>query len=160
MSREEAIDILKCDISADKQGIEYCHDEIGIEALDMAIKALEQEPSGDAISRQAVNEIINDIRDCISVEGYCAIFERLKKLPSINPQEPKWIPVSERLPNKSGKYWCTFGGTNLTGTDFYTTKDDAEIDFDEPDEYVGWRSQNVIAWMPLPEPYKAESEEV
>ena len=64
------------------------------EVKQMAIKALRQEPSGDLISRQAVNEIINDIRDCISVEGYCAILERLKKLPSVNPQEPKtghWI---------------------------------------------------------------------
>ncbi|MBO7715257.1 MAG: hypothetical protein J6S85_16940, partial [Methanobrevibacter sp.] len=37
-------------------------------------------------SRQAVRNIVNDIRDCISVEGYCAIIERLKKLPSVNPQ--------------------------------------------------------------------------
>ena len=43
----------------------------------------------DLISRQAVEEIINDIRDCISVEGYWAILERLKKLPSVKPQEPK-----------------------------------------------------------------------
>ena len=41
----------------------------------------------ECISRHAVNEIINDIRDCISVEGYCAILERLKKLPSVNAQE-------------------------------------------------------------------------
>ena len=44
------------------------------------------EPCNDAVSREAVKEIINDIRDCISVEGYCAIIERLKKLPSVNPQ--------------------------------------------------------------------------
>ena len=37
----------------------------------------------DAVSRQAVEEIINDIRDCISVEGYWAILERLKKLSSV-----------------------------------------------------------------------------
>ena len=48
-----------------------------------ALNALE----GDAISRQAVTEIINDIRDCISVEGYCAILERMKKLPSVNSQQ-------------------------------------------------------------------------
>lgn len=57
------------------------------EAVSLAIKALEQESCGDAISRQAVTEIINDIRDCISVEGYCAILERMKKLPSVNPQQ-------------------------------------------------------------------------
>lgn len=44
MTNKEAIDILKHDISADKQGIVYCHDALGIDALDMAIKALEQEP--------------------------------------------------------------------------------------------------------------------
>lgn len=46
-----------------------------------------EEPCTDAVSREAVKEIINDIRDCISVEGYCAILERLKKLP----------PVTQRL---------------------------------------------------------------
>lgn len=40
----------------------------------------------DCISRQAVNEIINDIRDCISVEGYWAILERMKKLPPVTPK--------------------------------------------------------------------------
>jgi Pyruvate/2-oxoacid:ferredoxin oxidoreductase delta subunit len=40
----------------------------------------------DLISRQAVCNIIDDIRDCISVEGYWAILERLKKLPSVKPQ--------------------------------------------------------------------------
>ena len=57
-----------------------------------------KEPSGDLINRKAVNEIINDIRDCISVEGYWAILERMKKLPSVNPQEPKighWIAIDE-----------------------------------------------------------------
>lgn len=46
-----------------------------------------QDPCDDAVSRQAVEEIINDIRDCISVEGYYAILERLKKLPSMCPAE-------------------------------------------------------------------------
>lgn len=46
----------------------------------------------DAISRQAVKEIINDIRDCISVEGYCAILERMKKLPSVSTEKTgHWI---------------------------------------------------------------------
>ena len=71
-----------------------------------------------------------------------------------------WIPVSERLPGKSGDYWCTFGGTNLTGKDYYTTESDAKEIFDEPEEYTGWESQNVIAWMPLPKCYDPhESEE-
>ena len=35
------------------------------------------------IDADAVHEVINDIRDCISVEGYCAIQERIKKLPTV-----------------------------------------------------------------------------
>lgn len=44
--------------------------------------------NGDVISREAVRNIVEDIRDCISVEGYWAILERLKMLPSVK-QEPK-----------------------------------------------------------------------
>jgi hypothetical protein len=47
------------------------------------------EPCEDAISRQAVNEIINDIRDCISVEGYWAFLERIKNLPPVHSQPNK-----------------------------------------------------------------------
>jgi len=39
----------------------------------------------DAISRQAVERIITDMRDSISVGGYWAILERMKKLSPINP---------------------------------------------------------------------------
>ena len=60
-------------------------------------------------------------------------------------QEPKWIPVSERLPEEDDLYLITF--------------DNGEIDlvaFDRGDfSYSG-----VIAWMPLPQPYKAESLEL
>ena len=84
------------------------------------------------------------------------LIEVIKAIP---PAEPDWIPVSERSPEKSGDYWCTFGGTNLTGSDFYTTESDAKEIFDEPEEYAGWRSQNVIAWMPLPKRYEPRESE-
>ena len=45
------------------------------------------------------------------------------------------------------------------GSDYYTTESDAKKIFDDSEEYVGWQSHNVIAWMPLPEKYKAETEE-
>ena len=73
--------------------------------------------SDDLISRDAVEEIISDIRDCISVEGYCAILERLKKLPSVNPQEPKkghW----KKLNVGYGCSECSLA-TNKSGRDFY-----------------------------------------
>ena len=60
-------------------------------------------------------------------------------------QESKtgWIPVSERLPEKSGQYLVTVKkGYMLLGL-WCGIKDD-------------WI--NVIAWMPLPEPYKKKME--
>ena len=88
MTREEAIKLLRKLRDTIDRNNKYG------EAEEMAIQALEQELCDDAISRDAVEEIINDIRDCISVEGYWAILERMKKLPSVKLQEPKtghWI---------------------------------------------------------------------
>ena len=60
---------------------------------------------------------------------------------------PKWIPVSERLP-EDGKYMVTIHGYTWNGKTF-TSVSVAEC--------IGklWVGNNgVIAWMPLPEPYK------
>lgn len=122
MTREEIIESLEAYIPwAD----EY---EVNKEVLRRAVELLKQEPSedmtiaylmgyyadkepcDDAISRQAVNEIINDIRDCISVEGYCAILERIKKLPPVNPQEPKtghWIKLPKNYITGLSNYTCS-----------------------------------------------------
>lgn len=57
------------------------------EALDMAIKALEQEPSGDLISRQAVLDLLEDTNN-----GW--IINEVSQLPPVIPQEPTeghWI---------------------------------------------------------------------
>lgn len=59
-------------------------------------------------------------------------------------EQTRWIPVSERLP-EDGKYLiCTYDG--YIATIMY-------------DRSMGWLlNYNIIAWMPLPEPYKGESE--
>lgn len=83
-----AIEKIKAEI--DEQTEIHSDGELYIKNIDVKrilAKYAEQEPCDDAVSRQAVEEIINDIRDCISVEGYCAILERLKKLPPVRPQE-------------------------------------------------------------------------
>lgn len=73
-------------------------------------------------------------------------------------EQTTWIPCNEKLPDKSGNYWCTFGGTNLTGRDYYTTASDAKETFDDvAEKYVGWQSQNVVAWMPQPKPYEPQN---
>lgn len=67
-------------------------DEFMNEALDMGIKALEQEPCEDCISRDAVLKQINcwigsgEYKYAMS-EWFLS--DRIKTLPPVNPQEPK-----------------------------------------------------------------------
>ena len=94
-----------------------------------------------------------------------AIKKKIAELPSAQP-EPQWIPCSEMEPKKSGRYLCTHSGTGIVSPDYYTTQEQAEELFADPEdeyldleEYIGWTSKNVIAWMSLPEPYQKEGEQ-
>jgi len=72
-------------------------------AIDTLVKI---EPCEDAISRDAVCNIVDDIRVCISVEGYWAILERLQKLPPVNPQEPKYCDRNICIKNEYNGIGC------------------------------------------------------
>lgn len=61
-------------------------------------------------------------------------------------QKSGWIPVSERLP----KGYCLF--CDIDGDVFYGHIYDKKWWAEGQDD----RIKNVIAWMPTPEPYKAE----
>ena len=69
---------------------------------------------------------------------------------------PMWIPVSEKYPKIEDE--CKY---------FLITDDKGKVSIqkfllsleEEPQPYFSGMV-NVIAWMPLPEPYKVESEEV
>ena len=70
-----------------------------------------------------------------------------------------WIPATIS-PKVSGKYLVTHGGSYILSLDAYTTMEDAVCIFDEGyEDYIGWQSQNVIAWMPMPSPYREEGEQ-
>jgi hypothetical protein len=79
-------------------------DPEAVEALELAINAVKAEPCEDAISRQAVCNIIDDIRDCVSVNGYWAFLERLKKLPSVNPLSKDYNTIYYTPQPKTG-HW-------------------------------------------------------
>lgn len=76
----------------------------------------------------------------------------------------RWIPVSERLPEKNMECLVTVGDFNLVQTAMYSNlmrTIDHRIFYqgecgDETFKNITWY---VKAWMPLPQPYKAESEE-
>lgn len=63
-------------------------------AQDKIIKALEQEPSGDLISRQAVNNLQRYRYNCGETSITCVSLTDVNELPPVTPQEPKtghWI---------------------------------------------------------------------
>ena len=134
------------------------------EFLEMPIKLLEQEPCGDAISRQAVQDYIakylsqylyNDVREAVEV-----IDEYIGELPSVTPQ-PKtghWIPVSEKLPDKEGYYLCSvrymYPPYNFFEPEKVKYMDDVTIQ-----KFDGEFNIEVKAWMPLPPCYKPQESE-
>lgn len=68
----------------------------------------------------------------------------------------KWIPTNERQPKENGNYLALYRiGDGTDGWDFMMV--------DHCNAGGGWlhekKKEKVIAWMPLPTPYKAESEE-
>lgn len=58
--------------------------------------------------------------------------------------EPRWIPVSERLPETVGYYLVTYDAGGMKSV---------ELSVFVPDSEAPWDYVNVTAWMPLPEPY-------
>lgn len=178
MTRQEAINHLK---TVAKSATDSGYDGAVVDAVDMAREALEQEPCGkdinvpatDAISRQAVLDKLNRLIEVERLQGTdemgygrervsayeCMIHavESEYLYPTIQPQ-PKtghWIPVSEKLPDKEGYYLCSvrymYPPYNFFKPEKVKYMDDVTIQ-----KFDGEFNIEVKAWMPLPEPYKAE----
>ena len=83
----------------------------------------------------------------ISLEQYNMMAERLTELEYLLA-ERHWIPCGERLPEKEGIYIVTddAGGMATVSTDEFSHYEDGE--------QMWMFSQNVTAWMPLPERYQ------
>ena len=93
-------------------------------------------------------------------EPYLGCSKRqIDNLPPETPQEPRWIPVSESLPEDSGEYLVSVideydGNYEAVGVAWFAHKKDYDIKESE------WRElgidETVIAWMPLPTPYEPQ----
>lgn len=109
--------------------------------------------ANDCISREAVLNTLDVMDKALdenrTVEAYKELLkECYKALPPVTPK-PRWIPVSERLPEESGSYLTTTRNNAVRVNHFYAG---------HGHQVFGYRN-NVIAWMPLPAPYKeGESE--
>lgn len=113
----------------------------------------------DSISREEVLDEINRIgvRAFADYASYSNFFDFISDLPTTEerPQGERWIPVSERLPDKNGRYLVTekyfaFDDKKHNGySRLYVDKIEFSGGSFHRASYI-----EVIAWMPLPEPYK------
>lgn len=73
----------------------------------------------------------------------------------------RWIPVTERLPEPETYILVSFDNFTLPDIATYRVDDDGSGAFYPGDEDYTYLSVEffVNAWMPLPEPYRAEVEE-
>lgn len=153
MTREEAIKEFEYGIISD-------------EAVKMAIKALEQEPSEDAISRAELKKWLDMNFSFGGALRKLELFDRLdKELPSVTPTQ-KWIPVSERLPKPFEYVNCTCHSLIddredwVVETCYVPQAQDSPLSDWGNIPMLNSRKCEVVAWMhrDIPKPYKAEKE--
>ena len=134
---------------------------------------------GTLTCRLIENEVINKLPPAepkkrgMSIEQEKMIVESLSSLYPMQKFEedaieavldalPRWIPCSERLPKKHGAYIVCYSDFRH---DIYYGRVIAVAWFDSGDTWLKYRYADnartfppklhyVIAWMPLPEPYK------
>ena len=96
------------------------------------------------------------------------IMRMIRNMPTVDNTDNGWIPCSERLPEESGYYLVTYH--NWSDGNFLPKYDDTyvrRLHYQISEHFVGWnypknvddRAENdchkeVIAWQPLPEPFK------
>ena len=97
----------------------------------------------DLISRQQAIDALYNI-DEYNSRSVIAI----KNLPSIQPEQ-RWIPVTERLPEKSGYYLATVDiGWKIVDVIYFNNGS-------------GFLMANTVkAWKPTPEPYQGERKQI
>lgn len=91
----------------------------------------------------------------IADEAFVDCMTIINELPVIDI--PRWIPCSERLP----KYGKTVLITNDKGNVGYGRFHGVEFWREDGDNFWQWKRntiEHVLAWMPLPEPYKGEED--
>jgi hypothetical protein len=115
----------------------------------------------DLIDRRDVIDALNklDVSDGVGISSVaCDLQEEaircIENLPSVQPEQ-RWIPCSERLPEHGGRYLISVldGINRRTTVAPYLPRCKA---WAMNGRMAYWK---VIAWMPLPEPYKGGEHE-
>ena len=122
-----------------------------IDALQNAIKALEQDPCADMVSRDAMWDVLQRL---YGTEG--ELVEELMSLPPVLPMPKigKWIPVEAALPEVGSEVLVCYEfkkHRSVYIANFYGDGKFHGLD----DEYLtteGRKYRKAVAWMPMPTP--------
>ena len=157
MTKEEAIRLIKDHIDTyvvchgEEDTVAVSIDNVDVEAFDMAIKALEQQPCEDAVSREAVFRML---RGCLTggEKEYEYVKLHIDSLPFVQPKS-SWISIKDEEKPKDGQRV------------FILLKDGRTYTADFNCDNSGWwfvanneweYSRFVKAWMPIPEDKEGE----
>lgn len=155
MTREEAIEVLKktTDNTIEMTIREWEAFDLDLaEAIDMAIEALSAKAEAKCVARIEVDteEMAKRIQEEYSIMD-------------------RWIPCSERLPKEDARYLVqmSYGMMQVLSWandlekvddfDFYNEKHSGWYEYDS--EWGYCERHEVVAWMPLPKPYREEGAE-
>ena len=147
MTREEAVDVIKDFVAYGEHVNAFVYKgstSIPIEALNMAIKALEQKPSCrknrqvDLISRADLQELFNEtttsLMDKIEqkdiehlVRACVMVTEMIQDAPSVVPKRGKWLDYLE----EGLKWECSECGSKFTTPWHYCPNCGARMESDE-----------------------------
>ena len=105
-------------------------------------------------NQEAIELLKAPLKSEVYVNLHIAFSEALRMaIKALEQQESeRWIPVSERLPEKDGTYIVTQATHSLRDYGKILRYDTCQVDFTQG----RWRrakNLEVIAWRPLPKPY-------
>ena len=107
--------------------------------------------------RPTTAELIMDIAEL--VDRVAKMEYSIGRKDSAQPEQ-RWILCSERLPEKDDLYLVThidYENDYLIALGFYELVDNKWYDLEKSDEEL--EEIDVVAWMPLPEPYREGDKE-
>ena len=102
------------------------------------------------MSKQDIFDYFNDINEAYN---NCNKYDDLSRmLDELIETQPRWIPISERLPEDKQQILISIAWDNKV----YEVR---QGDIDSINYFKHFKRITSIAWMPIPDPYRGEEDE-